>query len=222
MHLGQRTVCESCLRTRHIGLMMGIDFRKSWAFVTVLLVLSGAGAAFGLPVKDTVLDRVGLIDARRPEGVASLVTSARAPSGKWRFLRLSVSAAMPVECCIEAGGTAASSVLQLSGDEVVATVAQAATFEPALKQGFIGLAVRGDIRVRVVSAHRVVLSWPNQARRLRVDHCLSAEGLHVLLRGGRHGRFPGPTLHYYVPLGMDVTADCTPVLLAEGSVGLLR
>lgn len=202
--------------------MMGIDCRKCWAFVAALLVVNAAGAASGLPVKDAVLDRVGLIDARRPDGVASLVTSAGAPSGKWRFLRLSASSATPIECCMEAGGTAESSALQLSGDDVVATVAQAATFEPALKQGFIGLAVRGDFRVRVVSAHRVMLSWPNQARRLRVDHCLSAEGLHVLLRSGRDGKFVDSPVHYYVPLGMDVTPDCAPSLLTDRAVGSHR
>lgn len=215
--------CESCLRTHHIGLMMVVNWRKPLVFVMAVAVMNGAvaggGVAFSTPVKDSVLDRIGLIDARHPDGAASLVTPAQAPSGTWRFLRLQTSLPTPIECCMQAGDEAESSVLQLSGEEIVETVAHAATFHPALKQGFIGLAVRGDARVRVVSANRVMLSWPNQARRMQVDHCLSEEGLHVLLRSGRGGKLTEPPLHFYVPLEAAVTPNCTPALLNEKVVG---
>ena len=200
---------------------MVIDCSLWRALVTALVAVCLAGPVFAAPVKDGVFDRVGVLDARRPDGLASLVTSARTPSGTWRFVRLPSVSATRIECCVEAGGPTESSVLQLSGDEVAPTVAQGAIFEPVLKQGFIGLAVRGDLRIRVVSAHRLVLSWPNRERRLQVDHCLSAEGMHVWLRRGDR-RLAGRPLHYYFPLGVDVTPNCSSSMLADGAGGSRR
>lgn len=58
--------------------------------------------------------------------------------------------------------------------------------------------------------HQVRMGWATENLVLDVFHCVSSEGLHVRIAEDSTG---SELAHYYVPLGAEVDADCTPELM---------
>ena len=70
-------------------------------------------------------------------------------------------------------------------------------------------------KVRAVSAHRLRLSWPGQAAAWLVGHCASAEGMHLRVQPEDGS---APPRAFYLPLGMEVEADCPADMLRPPAV----
>ena len=111
------------------------------------------------------------------------------------------------ECCVKVGDGAASTELLLyQGSETLAAPASAAMVFPPLDEGFVGLALMGQgVRVRRLSEQTLSVSWKRLPGKVVVEHCLSQEGIHIRLSEPAH---PDKPVHYYLPLGMAVEANC--------------
>ncbi len=179
------------------------------------LFLGGAGAQAdtaqrGPASASPVSSRVGLLDARRPDAPRVVLGQAQ-PDGETQhgYLRLSPPMGKKPECCVQAGTAAQdASILQYRGEDAVPADERDATFQKTPEEGFVGLLLAKNAVVSRTNPHRVVLRWPDRQARVRVDHCLSSEGMHVkVAESGAKGQWV-PKAHYYLPLGADVTPDC--------------
>jgi hypothetical protein len=80
----------------------------------------------------------------------------------------------------------------------------------------IALALAGPVpKVTAVSAHRLRLTWPGKAGAWRVEHCASSEGMHLRLQPEDGS---APPRAFYLPLGMDVEANCPADMLRPPAV----
>lgn len=189
---------------------------KTAAALSILSLLSLCGSPATATVAAVAAAGLGLVDAREPQ--ALVVVDAVPASGLLPFLRLSDPGARTVECCLRVQkDTQPSSILRLrvSGpiEAQPSTTEQAghpAQVVGAVEEGpFIGLVLPPGAGARVLwrRANALQLEWtaPGTPRplRVRVQHCLSSEGLHLWWQ-----RPGGPRVHLYVPLGMAVEADC--------------
>lgn len=169
-----------------------------------------AGAAPAPPLSE----RVGIVDARSPDA-ARIATAPGAKGGaadaELRYLRLSPPPGKAAECCIQPQAptpTQEASILRYDGDDAQPAGEREARFTQPPGDGFVGLAVHGKPAVTRASSNRVFLQWPDHKGSVRVDHCLSTEGLHVKIADSvGPGRWK-PAAHYYLPLGADVPPDC--------------
>ncbi|GKS88681.1 hypothetical protein [Acidovorax sp. SUPP2539] len=181
---------------------------------SVLLALAGlflggtsgqADTAQTVPSASPVSSRVGLLDARRPDA-PRLVLGQPQPEGEaLHYLRLSPPMGQKPECCVQAGAAVQDgSILQYRGEDTVPADERDAKFQKAPEEGFVGLLLAKNALVSRTNAHRVVLQWPDRKARVRVDHCLSSEGMHVrVAESGAKGQWVLKA-HYYLPLGADV------------------
>jgi hypothetical protein len=164
------------------------------------------GSSWAEPSSSQATRRVGLIDARLPSAAVAIGETPAAGT-KLRFFRLSSTTRRGVECCVKVGNAAATTELLLyQGSETLAAPASAATVSSPVDEGFIGLALMGQgVRVRRLSEQKLSVSWSHLPGKVVVEHCLSQEGIHVRLSETSH---PDEPVHYYLPLGMDVEANC--------------
>ena len=196
--------------------------RRPAVLALVGLLFSGMAAHAGTPptaqpaaqvaqAAQAVSSRVGLLDARRPDA-PRLVMATPQPDGEpQHYLRLSPPVGKKPECCVQPGVAAQeASILQYRGEDAVPADEREAQFQKAPEEGFVGLLLQKNAVVTRTTAHRIVLRWPDRKARVRVDHCLSSEGMHVkIAESGAKGQWT-PKAHYYLPLGSDVAADCPP------------
>lgn len=184
---------------------MGI---KKFVFYAGLLgcMTTWVSSALAEPSSSQAMRRVGVIDARLP-GAAVAIGDTPAAGTTLRFFRLSSTMRRGVECCVNVGSVAAQTeILRYQGGETLAAVANAASVSSAAEEGFIGLALMGQgVQVRRLSEQKLSVSWKRLSGKVVVEHCLSQEGIHVLLNEPAR---PDQRVHYYLPLGMAVEANC--------------
>lgn len=163
-------------------------------------------SAWAEPSSTQAMRRVGLIDARLPSA-AVVMGDAPAAGTTLHFFRLSSPVQRGVECCVKVGNVAETTELLLyQGGETLAAPASVATVASRVDENFIGLALLGrDVQVRQLSAQKLSVSWKRLPGKVVVEHCLSPEGMHVHLSEPAR---PGQRVHYYLPLGMAVEANC--------------
>lgn len=164
--------------------------------------------------------RVAVLDARSP-AMARLATMDApdpavppgdgAPLPELRFLRLSPATGSSTDCCVQPLAPVDpqdASTLRYEGESPQPAAEREARFTHAPREGFVGLAVEGRPAVTRMPGRRVLLQWPDRKGSLRVDHCLSAEGLHLKISEGNGAGRWKPAAHYYLPLATDVQPDC--------------
>ncbi len=164
--------------------------------------------------------RVGVVDARMPDAAHIALDEATgsgtppgdgAPLPELHFLRLSPPPGKAAECCIRPLAPIPpqqAGILRYDGEDAQPASESEARFTKAPGDGFVGLALDGKPSVKRISSHRLLLRWPDSKAPLRVDHCLSAEGLHVKISESTGAGRWKPAGHYYIPLGADVQANC--------------
>lgn len=179
------------------------------------LLFGGDGAQAGtsprvLASASPLSPRVGLLDSRRPDA-PRLVMGQPQPEGEPRhYLRLAPSMGKKLECCVRAGAAAQeTSILQYHDEDMVPADERDATFQKAPEEGFVALLLPKNSVVLRTSARQVVLQLPGHHVRVRVDHCLSSEGMHLkIAESDAKGQWM-PKAHYYLPLETDVMPDCS-------------
>ncbi|WP_415266242.1 hypothetical protein [Acidovorax sacchari] len=177
------------------------------------------GDTTGVPVSPLAA-RVAVLDARSP-ATARLATMDAAdptvppgdgaPLPELRFLRLSPATESSTECCVQPLAPVdpqEASTLRYEGESPQPAAEREARFTPAPREGFVGLALEGRPAVTRMPGRRILLQWPDRKASLRVEHCLSAEGLHLKISEGTGAGRWKPAAHYYLPLATDVQPDC--------------
>ena len=164
-------------------------------------------SAWAEPSSPQAMRRVGLIDARLPSAAVAMGDTPVAGT-KLHFFRLSSTKRRGAECCVKVGDVAATTELLLyQGSETLAAPARAAMVFAPVDEGFVGLALMGQgVRVRRLSGQKLSVSWKRLPGKVVVEHCLSQEGIHIRLSEPAH---PDKPVHYYLPLGMAVEANCS-------------
>lgn len=153
---------------------------------------------------------VGVVDARHAGTAAQIYFSRRMPGRRLSYFRLSDPSAAAAQCCLSTKGRAASElgVLRLAAGKQRATVRVPAVLDHNAEAGFIGLTFDGAGAIaQRLSPHQVRIGWAREKLVLDVYHCVSGEGMHVRVAENSTG---SELAHYYVPLGAEVDADCTP------------
>lgn len=186
--------------------------QRAGATLVALLAWSAAAAAAGVP-------GLGIVDARH--AAAQVVVAPPPTPALLPFVRLSDPNARRVECCVRVQPGQIPATITRAGaggdaDALPPLQAQPARVLPASEAGpFVGLVLPPSSGARVLArtAHALTLQWfvagGEHAQRARVRHCLSSEGLHVWWRPLSSARAkPASWEHVYLPLGMDVEADC--------------
>jgi hypothetical protein len=224
-------VCSSWRLIRRIGPMMVTDpcqftrrkqlAGRPWCVLLLVATLSaawmsaqadGAASAAAAPGMRPV-PPVGVVDARHAGAAAQLYFSRSVPMRRLSYFRLSDPTATAAQCCLSPKGRPVSDpgVPSLAAGAQQATVRMAAVLSQGMEVGFIGLAFDGAGAVaQRLSVHQVRVEWARKKLALDVFHCVSSEGMHVRVAESSTG---GELAHYYVPLGADVDADCTPDLM---------
>lgn len=161
---------------------------------------------------------LGLVDARHPDQPAVLYAlpggEQAAPPKSLPFVRLD-GATPRIECCLRAGAVraapagAAAQLRQADGGSRPLEARTART--PKSRHGAVLLAVAGGagLQVERPSPQTLLLRRPGETTPLAVRHCVSGDGLQLrwTLPGGQPQQA-------WLPLGMDVEADCPPEMLA--------
>lgn len=155
--------------------------------------------------------RVGVVDASSPGSArVALASGDAAPGGELHYLPLYPAAKAP-ECCVRPQAAVPArdvSILRFDGDDSQLAAEHAAQFTQAPDEPFTGLAVQGKAMVTRASDQRLFLQWPDRKVSVRVDHCVSAEGVHVRIADSAGpGRWQ-PAAYYYLPLSKPATPDC--------------
>lgn len=157
-----------------------------------------------------------LRQARQP--VLLYATPGSAPKTALSFVPLAPAETKPsVLCCVQLRGrgkpdTDSGAALLQSDSEAPPLQRQAVRVSkpvsgPGISGPVIALAIAGrHAVVESTEAHTLLIRWPGRAEQLKVQHCASNEGMH--LRVTPQGGQSAPVQHFYLPLGMDVEADC--------------
>jgi hypothetical protein len=156
---------------------------------------------------------IGVVDARHAGTGAKLYFSRGVPGRRLSYFRLSDPSATAAQCCLSTKGRPVSDlgVPRLAAGKQRASMRISAVLEHDAEVGFIGLAFDGaGAAVQRLSLHHVRIEWAGEKLALDVFHCVSSEGMHVRVADTRTG---SELAHYYVPLGAEVDADCTPDLM---------
>ena len=156
---------------------------------------------------------LGVVDARHAGTAVQLYFNRSVPMRRLSYFRLSDPSATAAQCCVSPKGRPVSDpgVPSLVAGAQRATVRLAASLSHDAETGFVGFAFDGTGAIaRRLSPHRVRVEWDSEKLALDVFHCVASEGMHVRVADGRTG---SELAHYYVPLGADVDADCTPELI---------
>ena len=198
--------------------MTGTDRIARLAAVLALVLATLPAAA------DAPAPWFGLADLRQPAAarVYPLDGRAAATPARLQYLPLAPPADARIACCLRPARRAtpaadtAPAVERLPADDSRPLDSRALARPPRSTGGpMIALALAGPApKVEALSAHRLRLSWPGRVTPWRVDHCTSGEGLHLRVQP-EDGSAPVRAL--YLPLGMDVEADCPAHMLVPPS-----
>jgi len=176
-------------------------------------VKAGGEASAAAPRGAKPLPLVGVADARQAGTAAQLYFSRSVPGLRLSYFRLSDPSATSAQCCLSTKGRPVLDldVPNLTAAEQQETVRIAAVLDHDAEASFIGVAFAGvGATAQRLSPHQVRIEWAGQKLALDVFHCVSSEGMHVRVAESGAG---SELAHYYVPLGYDVEADCTPHLM---------
>lgn len=195
-------------RVRHVLVLVATLSTTAWVPVRADGAASAAAAPGARPVP-----LVGVVDARHSGTAARIYYSRSVPMRRLSYFRLSDVSATSAQCCVSPKGRPVSDpgVPSLAAGAPRATVRMAASLSHAVEAGFIGVVFdsTGAIAQRI-SPHQVRIEWAREKLALDVFHCVSSEGMHVRVAPAAEGSTGNELAHYYVPLGADVDADCTP------------
>ncbi|MFT3720554.1 hypothetical protein [Pseudorhodoferax sp.] len=188
---------------------MGMAWRRRARHAAAACLALLCAGALAAPAAAGPAARVGLLDARQPGAAHLAWNAAEAPAGaRLRYLPLSPPGACKPLCCVQAVEPTDTQIQRVGAREDRPLRGWTARLSARAAPPLVGLVFTRTPRVDYVNAQRVLLRWPGDSRPVRVDHCLSQEGLHVrLAERGPSGRWR-EAAHYYLPLGMEVEANC--------------
>jgi hypothetical protein len=203
--------------------MMATDvfIRLGTAFMLALAALPAMADAPAHPAW------LGLADLRQPSAsrVYPLDANPDPTPARLHYIPLAPPTTARIACCLRPGRAVAATEeedalapFELLADTEDRPLVRRTLARPPRSIGapMIALAVAGPVpKVQAVSAHRLRLTWPGQARTWLLGHCASAEGLHVRLQPADGST---PPRAFYLPLGMDVEADCPDDMLTPPAV----
>ena len=185
---------------------MGADIFKAWLGLAIAFC---SFSSLGAPSSDHWDTDVWLVDARQAQQVIGVpanrtgLATSGAPISLLRVFRMSDPGASRLECCLRMTGTKATgnsfSIQSESKDRAdrVPELLERSGGEPS--DPYLGLAVAGgDAFVRNRRHQSFEVAWKDHAARIRVEHCVTQEGLRIEVTSAT-GRS-----RYYLPLGMDV------------------
>ncbi|MFI8619232.1 hypothetical protein ACIGHN_27415 [Acidovorax sp. NPDC077693] len=133
-----------------------------------------------VPSASPVSARVGIVDARRPDAPRLVLGQVQPEGEALHYLRLSPPVGNKPECCVQVGIAAQdASILRYRGEDALPADEHDAKFRKLPNDAFVGVLLSKNSVVSRTSAHQVVLQWSDRQARVRVDHCLSSEGMHV-------------------------------------------
>lgn len=179
-------------------------------------VTASAGASAAAPAA-TATPWFALADLRQPRQAALLYAPrGPAPRTALSFIPLAPAEGKPqVACCVQVRGKAkpdtdSGAALLQADSEAPPLQRQAARLSKPVSGPVLALAIDGRRPVvDSTAAHTLLIHWPGRAEQLRVQHCVSAEGLHLRVTPvAAQGGPAAPVQHFYLPLGMEVEADC--------------
>lgn len=162
---------------------------------------------------------LGLADLRRETaGLVYAFDATAATPAHLHYMPLAPPTAARTACCLRPGRSAAAEedlsppIELIAGGEPRPLVGRALARPPRTRGPMIALAIGGPVpKVEAVSPQRLRLTWPGRAGAWRIEHCASTEGMHLRLQPDDGS---APPRAFYLPLGMDVEADCPAHLLA--------
>jgi hypothetical protein len=183
---------------------------------------TSSGSTPALPQLESSLPYV-VVDASKANRAAIIYSTTNVVLVKnsvVRFLRLSLPFSSGFECCAYVGrGQARSRDLVAydfsGGSPSRYTTARLGRHSevPFIALGVVGPA--GDMpRVVREDEHSFLMRYHGERADHRVQHCVTGETFHVRVTDAASAR---ELLRYSLPLGMDVQADCTDVLMPPPS-----
>ena len=201
---------------------------QNFRILTILLTVSGVGytavAAAGSPTVPTVRDDgIVLIDfnGHGSNAMAYLTDGMTiSKSSTIRFMRLSPPISEGLKCCARVNRAPSLLSPHTTDVEVISTIAQkdAATHfttvrlpkgqhpEPLVGIGF----TQAVSKVLRENDHALLVKRPGGKGDLRVQHCLTSEAFTMRVVDVASSK---ERRRYYLPLGMDVEADCTEEIM---------
>jgi hypothetical protein len=203
-------------------MMVTDGFIRLWTALALVLATTATAANGGAADFPHWL---GLADLRRPSAAARVYPlQAQGPTpARLRYVPLAPPTAAQIACCLRPGRSAAagedlSPPVELIADgEDRPLLGRALTRRPRNTGGpMIALALAGPVpKVEAVSPQRLRLTWPGRAGAWRIEHCASAEGMHLRVQPEDGS---APPRAFYLPLGMEVEADCPADMLTPPAV----
>ena len=155
------------------------------------------------------------LDPSSTSRVYPLNANPAATPARLHYVPLAPPAAARLACCLRPGRAVAATEeedalapFELRADAEDRPLIRRALARPPRRIGvpMLALAVPGRApKVQAVSAHRLRLTWAGQAGAWLVGHCASAEGMHLRVQPEDGS---APPRAFYLPLGMEVEADC--------------
>ena len=153
--------------------------------------------------------------------VYPLQAKPAATPARLHYVPLAPPTAARIACCLRPGRAAAATEeddalapVELRSDAEDRPLVRRALARPPRSIGvpMLALAVAGPApKVQAVSAQRLRLTWPGRTGAWLVGHCASAEGMHLRVQPEDGS---APPRAFYLPLGMEVEADCPADMLA--------
>ena len=190
--------------------------RLGTAFTLALATLS---ATAGTPGRMPWLG-LAVLDPSGASRVYPLEANPAATPPRLHYVPLAPPTAARMACCLRPGNEVAATKdedtlapFELLADAEDRPLVRRALARPHRSVGvpMLALAVAGPVpKVEAVSAQRLRLTWPGRAGAWRVEHCASTEGMHLRLQPEDGS---APPRAFYLPLGMDVEADCPAHML---------
>ncbi len=205
--------CKVTRRNRRTGRPWRVLLLAATLCAAGVPVNAGGEASVAAPRGAKPIPPIGVADARQAGAAAQLYFSRSVPGRRLSYFRLSDPSATTAQCCLRTQGRPVPDldVANLAAAQQQETMRIAAVLDHDAAAGFIGVAFDGaGATAQRLSPHQVRIGWAREKLAVDVFHCVSSEGMHVRVVVNGTG---SELAHYYVPLGYDVEADCTPVLM---------
>jgi hypothetical protein len=198
--------------------MTGIE-RAALSAAIVALGLGATAASAATRASPGKTPWFALADLRQAKQSALLyAANSPSPRAALSYVPLAPAEARPrVACCVHARGRArpdtdSGAALLQADTEAPPLQRQAARLSRPVSGPVIALAIDGrHASVDSTEPQTLLIRWQGRAEQLQVRHCASTEGMHVRVTqlGGR----AVPVQQFYLPLGMEVEADCPADML---------
>ena len=181
----------------------------------VVLAVLGCWTAAAPAARAASAPWFGLADLR--QGQASVLWSSAPAPGALSYVVLAPADDKPrLSCCLKPQGRAkpdTDSGTALLHTDAPALRRQALRRAQGATQPQVALAITGrHAQVDKLAPQTLLIRWAGRDQQLKVQSCTSSEGMHV--RVTPQGAAAAPAQHFYLPLGMDVEADCPAEMLA--------